>query len=233
MRRRRSRDVPAASPPDDLDRLLAEIRACRLCRDAPQFGRSLPHEPRPVVVAQRSARIAVCGQAPGTRVHASGVPFSDPSGKRLRAWMGVSEAEFYDASRVAILPMGMCFPGLDAKGGDLPPRRECAPLWRDRLLSHLDKLELILAIGVHAHRWHLGAAAGAGVTHMVKSWKDAILEKSFPTVVALPHPSWRNNAWLADNPWFDAELVPWLRGRIRATLGPEEARVLPRQCAEK
>jgi uracil-DNA glycosylase len=213
---------PQDAPDDDLDRLLAEVRACRLCRDAPTSGRPLPHEPRPVVVAGRSARIAVCGQAPGTRVHASGVPYSDPSGKRLRAWMGVSEAEFYDADRVAILPMGMCFPGLDAKGGDLPPRPECAPRWRAQLFARLDKLELILAIGVYAHRWHLGPAARAGVTHAVQSWTAEFGEKLFPAVIALPHPSWRNNAWLAAHPWFEAELVPWLRGRIRAILGPAD-----------
>ena len=131
---------------DDLARLLAEIRACRVCVEQPT-GAPLPHAPRPVLRAAGSARIAICGQAPGTRVHASGVPFLDPSGDRLRGWMGVSPEEFYDEERVAIVPMGFCFPGLDGSGSDLPPRRECAPLWRERVLAALPDIQLLLPAG--------------------------------------------------------------------------------------
>ena len=145
----------ARHPSRDLDALVADIRACRHCRDHPD-GPPLPHEPRPVLRVSATARIGIFSQAPGTRVHASGTPFTDPSGVRLRAWMGVTDDEFYDASRIAIVPMGFCFPGLDAKGGDLPPRRECAPLWRARLLAALPAIELVLLVGQYAQRWHLG-----------------------------------------------------------------------------
>jgi uracil-DNA glycosylase len=143
---------------EDLAKLLADIRACRICRDAPLFPPALAHEPRPVLRAKTTARIWVAGQAPGTRVHASGVPFSDPSGVRLRQWMGVTDEEFYDEARVAIAPMGFCFPGQDRNGGDLPPRRECALTWHDRLFAALPKVELVLAIGGYAHAYHLKGA---------------------------------------------------------------------------
>ena len=139
---------------DRLEALLGEIRACRVCVEQPR-GKALPHEPRPVVRARRVRGIAICGQAPGTRVHASGIPFLDPSGDRLRAWMGVTPEAFYDEDRVAIVPMGFCFPGLDAHGSDLPPRRECAPLWRPRLLAELPRVRLVLAVGGYAQRWHI------------------------------------------------------------------------------
>lgn len=205
-----------------LDDLLAEIRACRVCRDT-TARRPLPHEPRPVLRAAASARIAVCGQAPGVRVHASGVPFTDPSGDRLRAWMGVTPEEFYDSSRIAILPMGFCFPGLDAAGGDLPPRSECAPLWRDRLLAELPHLELLILAGVYAQRWHLGSGGGR-VTTTVQAWRHWF-EAGPPRRLPLPHPSWRNNAWLRDNPWFEAEVLPSLRREVRRLLGtsPDQA----------
>jgi uracil-DNA glycosylase len=137
-----------------LERLVGEIRSCRVCIDHPK-RRPLPHEPRPVLRVSRTARLAIAGQAPGTRVHASGRPFTDPSGDRLRDWMGVTADEFYDVSRVAIIPMGFCFPGLDAAGGDLPPRPECAPLWRARLMALMPRLELILLVGLYAQRWHI------------------------------------------------------------------------------
>lgn len=203
---------------DELDILLADIAACRVCRDAPK-GRPLPHEPRPVLRAAGSARIAVCGQAPGTRVHASGVPYSDPSGVRLRAWMGVDENEFYDASRIAIVPMGFCFPGLDAKGGDLPPRPECAPLWRARVLAALPAIELLLLVGQYAQRWHLGGAGRRGLTETVADWNAILGRGGKPRVFPLPHPSWRNNAWIKSHPWFEAELVPRLRVEVRSLLG--------------
>ena len=201
-----------------LDRLVAEIRACRVCVEAPE-GPPLPHEPRPVLRVNATARLAVVGQAPGTRVHASGVPFSDPSGVRLRAWMGVSAEEFYDVRRVAIIPMGFCFPGLDAKGGDLPPRRECAKLWRARLLARVRELELVLLVGGYAQRWHLGLEASASLTGTVRNWRQIFERRGPPRYVPLPHPSWRNNAWLKANPWFEAELLPRLRQDVRRLLG--------------
>lgn len=200
-----------------LNRLLSEISACRVCRDAP-LGTPLAHEPRPVLRVSESARIVVCGQAPGTRVHASGVPFTDPSGVRLRAWMGVSEAEFYDVRRVAVVPMGFCFPGQDAKGADLPPRRECAPLWRARILAALPAVELILLVGQYAQRWHLSEAKRRGLTDTVADWQAILSAPHNPRLLPLPHPSWRNNAWVKKNPWFEAELLPVLRAEVRRLL---------------
>jgi uracil-DNA glycosylase len=203
-----------------LDALVADIRACRLCRDAPH-GAPLPHEPRPVLRVSTTARIGVFGQAPGTRVHASGTPFTDPSGVRLRQWMGVTDDEFYDAARIAIIPMGFCFPGLDAKGGDLPPRRECAQLWRPRLMAALPNLELMLLVGQYAQRWHLGNSVDRDLTRTVQRWREIAAREGGPVMVPLPHPSWRNNAWIKRNPWFEAELLPWLRGAVRARLARE------------
>lgn len=200
-----------------LETLLADVRACRICRDEPR-GRPLPHEPRPVVRARSSARIAICGQAPGTRVHASGVPFTDPSGDRLRLWLGMSEAEFYDEAKVAIVPMGFCFPGLDPKGADLPPRKECAPAWRDRVFAHLARVELLIAVGRPAQLWHLGGDAGASLTEAVADWRSVLDRPEEPRVFPLPHPSWRNNAWLKRNLWFETEAVPHLRQVVRRLL---------------
>ena len=198
--------------------LVARIVACRRCVEAPDRA-PLPHQPRPVLRVSPTARIVICGQAPGTRVHASGVPFSDPSGVRLRDWMGVSEAEFYDVKRIAIVPMGFCFPGLDAKGGDLPPRPECAPLWRKQVFASLPHLQLVLLVGLHAQKWHLGAAAAkAGLTQTVTDWRRHYDASSVPAQLPLPHPSWRNTGWLKRNPWFAAELLPVLRTRIRELL---------------
>ncbi len=204
--------------PVALDALLAEIRACRVCRDRPD-GPPLPHDPRPVLRASVSARICICGQAPGTRVHESGVPFTDPSGDRLRDWMGVDEATFYDASRIAIVPMGFCFPGLDAKGGDLPPRRECAPAWRARVFAGLPNLRLLLLVGQYAQSWHLGPARGKTLTETVRDWRRYADGHDGVPAIPLPHPSWRNNAWLKRNPWFAAELLPRLRRDVRRLLG--------------
>ena len=203
---------------ETLDELLAEIRRCRVCRDAPHDA-PLPHEPRPVLRASATARICICGQAPGTRVHESGIPFTDPSGDRLRAWMGVDEETFYDASRIAIVPMGFCFPGLDAKGGDLPPRRECAPLWRRRVFEALPRLELVLLVGQYAQSWHLGAARGQTLTETVRDWRRYADRDDDVPAIPLPHPSWRNNAWLKRNAWFEAEVLPRLRGDVRRLLG--------------
>ena len=200
-----------------LDRLLGEIGACRICRDSPQ-GAALPHEPRPVLRVSTTARIGVFGQAPGTRVHATGVPFSDPSGERLRAWMGVTSAQFYDASRVAVLPMGFCFPGLDAKGGDRPPRRECAPTWREKVLYELPELEVALLVGRYAQVWHLADCRGAALSETVADWRRITAQTSKPQFWPLPHPSWRNNSWLKKNPWFEAELLPQLQHAIARIL---------------
>jgi uracil-DNA glycosylase len=202
--------------------LSAEIRACRVCLDSPA-GRALPHAPRPVFRGQPTARILVAGQAPGTRVHASGMPFTDPSGVRLRAWMGIDEAVFYDAERIAVVPMGFCFPGQDAKGGDLPPRRECAPTWHDRLMPHFRALGLVLAIGAYAHGYHLrrlGLAAHLrpSLTETLSGWRAIFEASAHPRVLVLPHPSWRNTGWLKRNPWFEAELVPVLRAEVARLL---------------
>ena len=201
----------------ELSALVAEIRACRVCRDAPS-GRPLPHEPRPVLRPSSTARICICSQAPGVRVHASGTPFTDPSGDRLRAWLGLSSAEFYDQKRVAIVPMGFCFPGHDATGGDLPPRRECAALWHQRLFAAMPQLELVLLVGGYAQRWHLRDGAKAGMTQTVRRWRELLDAAGRPRHVALPHPSWRNNAWLAANPWFERGLLPRLRREMRGLM---------------
>lgn len=155
------------------------------------------------------------GQAPGARVNASGVPFSDPSGDRLRDWMGVTPAEFYDARRIAIVPMGFCFPGLDATGGDLPPRSECAPLWRARLFALLPDIELMLLIGAHAQRWHLGKdLLRPSLTSTVATWDDILARTHRPRCLPLPHPSWRNSGWLRANPWYAREVLPRLKSEV-------------------
>lgn len=191
---------------DVLDSLLTEIRGCRVC------AASLPHGPRPVLRVSETARLLICGQAPGVRVHASGTPFTDPSGVRLRYWLGLSDEEFYDGARVAIIPMGFCFPGLDAKGGDKPPRKECAPLWRPKLEPYLSKIRLTLAVGSYAHRWYFPEADKKPMTQLVRE------ERGEANIIPLPHPSWRNNRWLKDNTWFEADLLPDLRQRVRAAL---------------
>jgi uracil-DNA glycosylase len=201
-----------------LERLVRRIRACRICRDTPD-GPPLPHEPRPVLRPSVSARLCIASQAPGVRVHASGIPFSDPSGDRLRAWLDVTREEFYDTDRVAIVAMGFCFPGHDAAGGDLPPRRECARAWHRRLFAQMPQLELVLLVGSHAQRWHLGAAAKGGMTEVVRSWRTLMNCDSPPRYAPLPHPSWRNSAWIRANPWFERELLPAVRHEVRRLLG--------------
>lgn len=196
---------------DALTGLLAEIRVCRFCVETPK-GAPLGHEPRPVLQASSSARLAIFSQAPGARVHDSGRPFTDASGERLRDWLGIGEDIFYDAARVAIVPMGFCFPGYDAKGGDRPPRKECAPLWRARLIAGLPKIRTAILVGAHAQAWHLGGRASS-LTETVARWRD-FAPDFFPT----PHPSWRNNGWLRKNPWFERELLPELRRAVRESL---------------
>jgi uracil-DNA glycosylase len=190
----------------DLSRLLGEVRACDACRA------HLPLGPRPVLRAARSARILVAGQAPGTRVHATGIPWNDPSGDRLREWMRIDRETFYDERRIAIIPMGFCYPGR-GKSGDLPPRPECARLWMDRLMAALPELELILPIGQYSHAYHLGDRRKPTLTETVRGWRD-YGRRYLP----LPHPSPRNNIWLRKNQWFESDVVPVLRRRCRRVL---------------
>lgn len=205
----------AAQEMDDslpLPALVSAIRACRICRDQPCYGKPLDHAPRPILQVSASARICIAGQAPGIRAHLSGRPFDDPSGVRLRQWLGVDEASFYDESRIAIIPMGFCFPGLDAHGSDLPPRRECRQTWHRALFRHLPQLRVLLLIGGYAQRWHLGTSlAGHGVNDTVRNWRAIHDAEPGMRRFALPHPSWRNSGWINRNPWFESELLPVLR----------------------
>ena len=195
---------------EDAGKLVREIEACRLC--APRFAATATaHAPRPVVWFRPTATILIAGQAPGARVHAVGEPFRDPSGDRLRDWMGVTGAEFYDRTRVAIVPMAFCFPGYDAKGADLPPPPICAATWRARVMGALPDVTLLLLVGGAAQRWHL--AGRQGVTATVAGWRDHA-----PRVFPLPHPSWRNTGWLKRHPWFGAEVLPALRAALRTEL---------------
>jgi len=177
----------------------------------------LPHEPRPVFQAGAKARLLIAGQAPGTRVHASGRPFTDPSGERLRQWLGIGPDVFYDPAKVAVIPMGFCFPGQDERGADLPPRRECAPAWRGLLMAALPRIELVIALGAHAQKWHMGAAARGNLTDTVRNWREGLTLE--PAVIPMPHPSWRNNAWLKSNPWLVADVIPELQRRVRELTG--------------
>jgi len=190
-----------------LDAVLAEIRACRACAGA------FPHEPRPVVRVSAETRLLICGQAPGRRVHESGLPFDDPSGDRLRGWMGVDRATFYGHPAIGVAAMAFCFPGTNPKGGDYPPPPRCADLWRTRLLAQLPRVELTLLVGGYAQAWALGASARANMTETVAAWR------AFgPNVLPTPHPSWRNTGWLKRNPWFEDEVAPYLRARVAAML---------------
>lgn len=198
-------------PEPRLEPLLAAIRACRLCVERPA-GPPLPHEPRPVLQVSKSARLAIFSQAPGARVHESGRPFTDASGDRLRDWLGIGPDIFYDDTKVAIVPMGFCFPGYDANGSDLPPRKECAPAWRASLMAAMPKIKVAVLVGGYAQRWHLNRAGS--LTQTVRQWRD-YAPAFFPT----PHPSWRNNGWLKENPWFETELLPELRRAVSAALG--------------
>ncbi|MBI4558638.1 MAG: uracil-DNA glycosylase family protein [Candidatus Hydrogenedentes bacterium] len=186
-----------------LDALLAEVRACRICADF------LPLGPRPILRARTSARLLIVGQAPGTRVHATGIPWNDPSGDRLRSWLDLSREGFYDESRIAIIPMGYCYPGRDARGGDLPPRKECAEHWLGRLLAHLPHIETTLLVGQYAQTHYLGARTKDSLTEIVRAWRQYA-----PQYFPLPHPSFRNLAWLKRNAWFEEELIPALRKRV-------------------
>ena len=190
-----------------LQALLDEIAICRAC--AGEF----PHEPRPVVRVSDRTRLLICGQAPGRRVHESGLPFDDPSGDRLRGWLGIDRETFYGHPAIGGAGMGFCFPGTDPKGGDYPPPARCAALWRGRLLAELPRPGLTLLVGAAAQRWSLGSRAGASMTETVAAWRDHL-----PDFLALPHPSWRNTGWLKQNPWFEDEVTPYLRARVVAML---------------
>ncbi|MEM9318776.1 MAG: uracil-DNA glycosylase family protein [Pseudomonadota bacterium] len=194
-----------------LDALTSEISGCRICAD--RFAATATgHAPRPVVwIGTRAPRILIVGQAPGARVHASGQPFTDPSGDRLRDWMGIDQDVFYDRQRIAIVPMAFCFPGYDAKGADLPPPPICAKTWRQRLMPNIASVGLTLLIGAYAQNWHLGR--GVSVRDRVWDWRS-YAPHQFP----LPHPSWRNTSWLKKNPWFAADLLPNLRRQVAEVL---------------
>ncbi len=188
----------------DLDVLLHEIRACTVC------AAHLPLGPRPVVRGKASARLIITSQAPGTRVHETGLSFNDRSGDVLRLWLGIDRETFYDEARIAIVPMGFCYPGRDKKGGDLPPRKECAPLWHHRLVPHFAEARLTLLVGSYAIDHYLKDRKKAAMTETVRAFRDYL-----PEYLPLPHPSWRNVLWMRQNPWFESELLPELRERVR------------------
>ncbi|HNR32362.1 MAG TPA: uracil-DNA glycosylase family protein [Candidatus Hydrogenedentes bacterium] len=192
---------------ETLAALLREVRACRICEAR------LPLGPRPVLRAKASARILIAGQAPGLRVHNTGIPWNDPSGDRLRAWMAIDRETFYDEARIAIIPSGFCYPGRDPRGGDLPPRPECAERWLAPLLERLPRIEFTILAGSYAQRLHLGEGVKPSLTETVRAWRAYT-----PRCLPLPHPSFRNNQWLARNPWFEEEVLPYLRKRVRAIL---------------
>ncbi len=193
--------------PEPLRALLASVRSCEHC------AAHLPLGPRPVVQLGRRAQLVIVGQAPGTKVHQSGVPWQDDSGEHLRAWLQLSEQDFYQPSKVAILPMGFCYPG-KSKGGDAPPRPECAPLWHHRLLAQLPQSKLVLLVGQYAQQYYLGSRRQRTLTETVRAY-----EQYLPEFFPLPHPSWRSKLWMAKNPWFAAELLPHLRTLVDERLG--------------
>ena len=186
--------------------LLREIRSCNICAD------NLPLGPKPVLRVNKKSKIAVIGQAPGTRVHVSGIPWADASGRQLRKWMGVTDIEFYNEDHFAIVPMGFCYPG-KGKSGDLPPRKECAPHWHERIWEQTDHIKLILLIGQYAQRYYLKNEFKSNLTENVRAF-DKFLPKYFP----LPHPSPRNRFWLAKNPWFEKEAIPVLKEKVNVII---------------
>jgi uracil-DNA glycosylase len=194
-----------APPDEELDQLVAEVRACRVCAEV------LPLGPRPILHVSRTARLLIASQAPGTKVHEKGISFWDASGDRLRGWLGIGKDVFYDESRVAILPMGLCYPGRLPQGGDRPPRPECAPLWRDRILRLMPNIRLTLLVGSYAQNHVLGPGA---MTDHVRAFRSFL-----PRFLPLPHPSWRTGVWETRNPWFQAEVIPELQRRVAELLG--------------
>ena len=194
---------PDLAKPDELDSLLAEVRGCRVC------AAELPLGPRPVLRAAATARVLLVGQAPGTKVHASGMPWTDASGDRLREWLDLDSDSFYDETRIAIVPMGFCYPGVLPRGGDRPPRPECAPLWHSRIMKALPRVALTVLIGQYAQAWYLGERRKRTLTETVAAWRG-YLPRFFP----IPHPSWRTRGWQRRNPSFESELLPELRRRV-------------------
>jgi len=192
---------------NDLTTLLRDIRACTHCKDV------LPHSPRPVAQASKTAKIIIAGQAPGRKVHESGIPFDDASGDRLRDWMGVSSDMFYNPAKIGIVPMGFCYPGA-GKSGDLPPRRECAPLWRQKLLDEMPNVGLTLVVGSYATAWHIPDAKKLSLTETVRNWRAY----SEDGIIPLPHPSPRNNIWMAKNAWFAEGVLPELKKMVASLL---------------
>ena len=190
---------------------------CRICLANP-VGPPLPHEPRPVVRLSTSARICISGQAPGLRVHESGIPFNDPSGDRLRDWMAIDRSVFYDQRMVAIVPMGFCFPGYSIKKSDLPPRKECRNAWHDRIFSLMPQIELMLVIGRFAQNYHMAETQSKTVTETVANWRESFANSAHPKILPLPHPSWRNTGWIKRNGWFEQDLLPILRSEVRRLL---------------
>lgn len=196
--------APTAPPgASTIETLKARARACRVCEA------HLPLGPHPVMRASAVSRLLIIGQAPGTRVHESGIPWNDRSGDRLRQWLGVTPEVFYDESRIAIVPMGFCYPGVDPRGGDLPPRPECAPLWHPPFLEAMPQIRLTLLIGSYAQARYLGRDRKGSMTETVANWQAYL-----PRFLPLPHPSWRNTAWIRKNPWFESELLPELRAEV-------------------
>ena len=195
------------SQKNKLHDLLKEVRACQIC--APD----LPLGPRPTVVAKSSAKIMIIGQAPGTKVHETGIPWSDPSGDRLRNWLRVTREIFYDGSKIAIMPMGFCYPGRLERGGDNPPRPECAPAWHEKILAGLPDIELTLLVGMYAQKYYLAEQNKKTLTETVRHWQEFA-----PAMIPTPHPSWRTTAWLKKNLWFEAELLPVLQQKVRKLL---------------
>ncbi len=190
-----------------LDALLTDIRACRVCEA------HLPLGPRPVIRARETARLLIVGQAPGLRVHETGIPWNDPSGDRLRAWLALDRPVFYDETRIAIMPMGLCYPGRNKRGGDLPPRPECAPRWFEAVMGLLPQVQLIVLAGRYAQAWHLGEHVKPTLTETVRCWREYL-----PRYAPIPHPSFRNNLWLRKHPWFERDVLPALRTRVHALL---------------
>ena len=194
---------------DKLQSLLKEIRACTLC------AADMERKPNPIFQVSSTAPILVAGQAPGNLADVTGIPFNDPSGDRLRAWMGIDKDTFYNPEKLAIVPMGFCFPGYDKHGGDIPPMKRCAKTWHAELFSHLPSIKVRLLIGRYAHKWHLGPECPKSVTATVSQWTDFATRGIF----VLPHPSWRNTAWLKKNPWFETDLLPVLQKQLQSVLG--------------
>ncbi len=191
---------------NSFNKFIDEIKACQICAE------HLPLGPRPVFVAHKKAKVLIVGQAPGKKVHETGIPFNDPSGDRLREWMEIDRDTFYNNEKLSIIPMGFCYPGT-GKSGDLPPRPECAEHWREKLLAQMPDVELTLVIGQYAQNWHLKGNQEKNLTETVKAWKNYA-----PNVIPLPHPSPRNNIWLRKNPWFEEDVVPMIKKRVKGLL---------------